>query len=182
MFAPVSWLESSWSWSWSVSRSRSGSRSVSRSVSGSRSWPGSRSWSWPWSGSVLPPSVLLAFSSHPHPVGALARSAFYGGGIVEPFLDAVAEAEPVFDIEVGKAYYLETFGKFYVGKVVSLTGTALTLDSAAWVASTGPYHEFLANGKTSNMEVEPMGDGVQLPLAYLAMVRPWAHKLFKEAV
>jgi hypothetical protein len=126
--------------------------------------------------------VLLVCAHGPEPTRSLALTAFYAGGIVEPFLDAVTEVPPMFDFLVGQAYYVETFGKFFVGRVSHLTGTTVTLDQAAWVAQTGRYSEFLAKGRADGMEVEPMGDGLELSLAYISVKRPWPHKLFKEAV
>lgn len=160
MFAPA-WRP------WSRSRSRSGS------------WSGSG----PWSGSgVLPPTLVL----WPHATGGTARplglGLWAGGDHWPAFLDCLEEEGGMLRFEVGSAYYVETFGKHFVGRVADVTPTAVVLDSCAWVAETGRYHEFHRAGRAVGMEVEPVGDGWTVPLAYVSGFRRWPHPLFTEAV
>lgn len=86
------------------------------------------------------------------------------------------------DLRIGQSYFLETFGKNYVGRVKEATYATVTLEDASWVADTGRYSTFLATGNGGqSMEVEPMGE-VEIALAYISAKSPWPHNLFKESV
>jgi hypothetical protein len=112
----------------------------------------------------------------------LAKGLSLGGDHWFPFLDAIEEAGGMLHYEIGRAYYIETFGRYYVGRVREVTATAVVLDSAAWVAYTGRLSEFLAAGRADGMEVEPLGDGWRVPLAYVSGDKPWEFPLFTAAV
>jgi hypothetical protein len=103
------------------------------------------------------------------------------GDLIEPLLDALNEGVPMIQFQIKEKYYVETFGKFYVGEVSEVTGTELSLTNAAWIADTGKYSEFLKTGKAEGMEVEPVGD-MSLPLAYVSFKKVWKHKLFDKAI
>ncbi len=82
----------------------------------------------------------------------------------------------------GQAYYVETFGKAWVGRVCDATETEVVLENAAWVADTGRYHTFLSTGRSEQVEVEPTTQRVTIPLAYVSSKMDWPHPLFTEAV
>ena len=84
--------------------------------------------------------------------------------------------------EVGAAYYVETYGKNFVARVAAVTPTEVVLADAAWVADTGRFHEFLRDGRTESMEIEPLPDGWSIPLAYVSGTLPWPHPLFRDPV
>lgn len=103
------------------------------------------------------------------------------GSMIEPLLDALNEGIPMIQFQVEKPYYVETFGKYYVGVVSEVTGTEVVLTKAAWVADTGKFSEFIKKGETHNMEVEPVGT-VTVPLAYISARYDWPHKLFDKTI
>jgi hypothetical protein len=79
----------------------------------------------------------------------------------------------------GENYYIRTARNDYIGRLASIDGPySVTLDGAAWVASSGRLHVFLRDGSAPGMEIEPVGEvGVQ----WLDWT-PWKHPLFTEAV
>lgn len=83
----------------------------------------------------------------------------------------------------GNEVYIETFGKYYTGRVVKTTQTTVTLDRAAWVADCGRYTAFLA-GEPENHEVEVYPDDfkIEVPVSYIAMAAKWPYGLFREQV
>lgn len=119
----------------------------------------------------------------PEPVGELAHGAAQHG-FIYPLLDALQELHhrgiSMVEFEIGKTYFLETFGKHYVGRVASVSATEVHLVEAAWVADSGRFSEFMAKGRSEKTEVEPVGI-VSIPLAYIAAKYPWPHKLFPKA-
>ena len=129
----------------------------------------------------MPPNIVRLFLSAPDPVGGTARHFCETGWQIEPFLDSLEEHEPMMKFEIEEKYYVETFGKFYVGEVVEVTPLEVSFKNASWVADTGKYSEFLKTGKSNEMEVEPIGD-ITLPVAYISMKKVWKHKLFDKAI
>ena len=59
--------------------------------------------------------------------------------------------------QVGKSYVLRTVTMIDVGKLVEVTDNELVLESAAWIADTGRWNEFLKNGIYSECEPFPAG-------------------------
>lgn len=84
--------------------------------------------------------------------------------------------------EVGKAYYFETFGRYYTGLCVGMNGTEVFFDQQAWIADTGRATDFFRDGKAASMEIEIMGDGWSHQLPYIASRREWKFPLFTEQV
>lgn len=59
--------------------------------------------------------------------------------------------------EIGKNYVIRTVTMIDVGKLVAVTESELVLEDASWIADTGRWHKFLADGVYS--ESEPFPDG-----------------------
>lgn len=57
---------------------------------------------------------------------------------------------------LGKNVFIRSVTMYYTGHVEAIVGTFIVLSSAAWIADTGRFADFLKSGKAS--EVEPMGD------------------------
>ncbi len=75
---------------------------------------------------------------------------------------------------VGQNYYVRTC-------LVSVDGPyTVTLTDFAWVAESGRLHEFLRDGGTANMEIEPAPPGMTLTVQWLAALS-WPHALLREA-
>ena len=66
-------------------------------------------------------------------------------------------SKPVGVWNVGKSYVIRTVTMIDVGKLVEVTPDELVLESAAWIADTGRWNEFLKSGSYS--ECEPFPDG-----------------------
>jgi len=82
-------------------------------------------------------------------------------------------------LEIGKCYFVQTCTKDWVGRLVSIDGPyTLTLVEASWVADSGRFHQFVRDGKTENMEVEPVGAVCCQWVNWI----PWDHPLFTGAV
>lgn len=58
---------------------------------------------------------------------------------------------------VGKSYVLRTVTMIDVGRLVEVTDNELVLESAAWIADTGRWNEFLKDGNYSECEPFPEG-------------------------
>lgn len=81
--------------------------------------------------------------------------------------------------EIGKQYFVTTVTDYWLGTMVECNGISVTLIDFALVRDTGRFHEFLRNGKTDEMEVEPAPDGVEIEVKYLT-IQLWPHKPFRE--
>lgn len=79
-------------------------------------------------------------------------------------------------IKIGQAYFVRTLSDHWVGRVVAQLPFTLVLEEAAWVASSGRLHEFMAHGQAAGMEVEYVGT-VQVTNA--VAVLPWPFPLLK---
>jgi len=82
-------------------------------------------------------------------------------------------------VEPGKCYIVtEVTSMVYVGRCVEIIGPhTVLLEDAAWVSETGQYlSTFLRDGKTEQMEIEPVGTRC----IHWAGWGVWNHKLFKE--
>jgi hypothetical protein len=55
---------------------------------------------------------------------------------------------------------IETVTKYFIGHVEEVTKHEVILRDACWVADTGRYHKFLADGQDNNTEFEPCPDGL----------------------
>jgi len=55
--------------------------------------------------------------------------------------------------QIGKNYFIRTVTHHLTGKLVRVTSKELVLESAAWIADDGRFHDALKNGTLN--EVEP---------------------------
>lgn len=114
-------------------------------------------------------------------VGPLARKLFEEGGPHDMLLDAMDEERiKIMNLKVGQAYYFETFSKYWLGKVESVSPTEVVLTGASWVPDTGRFHEFFKNGSTQNTEIEPIlvpAGRMTLQSCYITMCVEWPHDL-----
>jgi hypothetical protein len=85
------------------------------------------------------------------------------------------------EIEIGKNYYVRDGADHWVGELVSIDSPfVVTLKNAAWIANTGRFHEFMADGTAQNMEIEPCGD--VLIMTQWKNILEWPHALFTRAI
>ena len=87
-----------------------------------------------------------------------------------------ATSKPVGVWQVGKAYVLRTVTMIDVGNLVEVTENELVLESAAWIADTGRWNEFLKNGSYSECEPFPQGKVIVGRNALIDAVL-WEHDL-----
>lgn len=64
---------------------------------------------------------------------------------------------------------------YYTGEVIDVRAGFVILASAAWIASTGRWSAFLADGTPD--EVEPCPDQLAVSLGAIVDVAPWTHAL-----
>jgi hypothetical protein len=82
-------------------------------------------------------------------------------------------------IVVGQCFYIETFGKYWLGRVVEQTPTEVVLEPAFWIADTGRFHEFMTGESLetlTNLEIEPVRSMV-IPSALISAFSHWPHAL-----
>ena len=83
---------------------------------------------------------------------------------------------------VGQNYLVETVTFYWLGRLTSVDGPyTVTLADYSQIASVGRYHEFLRDGRSSQMEVEPAPDGLETTRQWLG-ITPWLHPLLREVV
>jgi hypothetical protein len=78
-------------------------------------------------------------------------------------------------LEIGKSYLFRTVTHIEVGRVKSIHGPFVTLESASWIADTGRYHNCLRDGTFD--EVEPYPDTTTINSLSLINHAPWDHAL-----
>lgn len=59
---------------------------------------------------------------------------------------------------IGTNVFIRTVTMFYTGHIEAIDGKFVVLSTAAWVADTGRFSDFMKGTPTPNFEVEPMGD------------------------
>jgi len=77
---------------------------------------------------------------------------------------------------VGKAYVLRTVTMINVGRLVEVTENELVLESAAWIADTGRWNEFLEDGNYNECEPFPEGRVIVGRHALIDAVQ-WKHSI-----
>jgi hypothetical protein len=115
-------------------------------------------------------------------VSGVARTAMEGDlGALAPLHDALLEEgiQRMSSLQVGKAYLVQTVTHYYTGRLSAVTLAELVLEDAAWIPSTGRFHEALRTGTLE--EVEPFLDPVTVNLGAVVAVTPWRHALPREA-
>ena len=80
---------------------------------------------------------------------------------------------------VGSNYVIRTVTMIQVGKLLEVTDKEILLENAAWVADTGRWKSFLADGVVN--EVEPFPDGIVIVgRGSIIDACAWSHKLLRE--
>lgn len=83
------------------------------------------------------------------------------------------------NFEIGQTVYVQTITKDWVGEVVAIPGPyTVCLKNASWVADSGRLSVFMVEGRTPQMEVEPVGFVTVQWVNWM----PWPHQLFDEAI
>jgi hypothetical protein len=81
--------------------------------------------------------------------------------------------------KVGAVVFVQGCNNNYVGRIVAiLPNRVVALEDASWVAESGRLAEFIKNGHTDNMEIEPVGNHMEA----WEGITEWPHKLFDTAV
>lgn len=83
----------------------------------------------------------------------------------------------VLPFKVGEKVFIRTVTLYYTGEITAITGNWITLSTAAWIADTGRFHQFLTEGKCNEYEGFP--DQVHIPLGAIIDVSLWRHQLFQ---
>ena len=71
-------------------------------------------------------------------------------------------------MEVGKDYFICTVTRYYTGRLIWVGEKEITLEDAAWIPSTGRFHEFIS-GKSWD-ESEPYVPGTPVIIGRGAIV------------
>ena len=86
------------------------------------------------------------------------------------------------DPPYGGVMFIETVTKYFVGEIVSVHPQEIVLRDACWVACTGRYHTFLADGGDSNAEFEPCKEGIAIiGRGSIIAAQPYEHGLIRVA-
>ena len=82
----------------------------------------------------------------------------------------------------GKCYLFQTCTKDWLGRLVSVDGPyAVRITEASWVADSGRLAEFLREGRSAQMEIEPIPNGLTVGLLWVNWIE-WPHALLRETV
>lgn len=86
------------------------------------------------------------------------------------------------ELTPGLNYLVEDASKLWLGRLVSVDGPyTVTLVDYSWVADTGRYSEFMREGRSSQMEIEPAPDGMMKRVHWLN-ISQWPHDLLRETI
>jgi hypothetical protein len=77
--------------------------------------------------------------------------------------------------KIGEKYFIRTVTNYFTGKLEEIYEKELVLSTAAWIADTGRYSEFLKNGTPS--EVEPILGNVIVSRGSIIDAVIWTHDL-----
>jgi len=80
-------------------------------------------------------------------------------------------------VNVGENYFIRTVTHYYLGRVTRVTPYEIVLSDAAWIGDTGRFSDFLKNGRTDTMEVEPYLEPVAVSRAAVVDIARWTHDL-----
>jgi len=73
------------------------------------------------------------------------------------------------EIEIGKCYFFQTFGFFYVGKVTHRSFTTVTLSPCCWIPEVGRHTQAMESLDFAEVEVYPQPYKLSLVYVYGAM-------------
>ena len=79
-----------------------------------------------------------------------------------------------FPHKVGECVFIRTVTNYFVGKIVSFSGSFVTLADASWIPDTGRFHVMVTTGQCN--EVEPIG-AVSVNINAIVDVLHWTHAL-----
>jgi len=82
--------------------------------------------------------------------------------------------------EVGEKYFIRTVTNYTVGRLKEIKGGFLVFEKASWIADTGRFADFLANGKPK--EVEPIKGFCRVAIASIVDAFDWNHDLPSEQI
>ena len=88
---------------------------------------------------------------------------------------ATAKLKP-FPFTAGDKVFIRTVTHYYTGEIAASDESWITLTTAAWIADTGRFHQFLTEGKCNEYEGFP--ESVSIPIGSIIDVSPWRHTLF----
>ncbi len=77
----------------------------------------------------------------------------------------------------GNNYFVQTITHYYTGRLVRIEPDSLVLDNAAWIADTGRFAGFLANGTANEVEPFPPELETGIPKSAIINVCAWKHAL-----
>ena len=79
-----------------------------------------------------------------------------------------------------KKVIIRTVGEIIVGYVDTVTPQEIVLSNASWIADTGRWHDFLRDGTTQQLEVEPYLDEVRVGRGVIVTWSLWRHNLLRK--
>jgi hypothetical protein len=85
------------------------------------------------------------------------------------------EMESLDDL-IGEKWFFRTVTNYMVGKVTKRIGKFLVLEKASWIGDTSRFSDFIKNGVTQNVEVEPVGSAI-INMDSIVDAFPWIHSL-----
>ena len=86
----------------------------------------------------------------------------------------------LYPVEIGKAYCFRGVTYHWVGKVVAVIGSYAVLETAAWVADSGRFSEFIQNGTVA--ECEAVSVPVRVNMDACMDIIDWRCALLREVV
>lgn len=81
---------------------------------------------------------------------------------------------------LGQKWFFRTVTSYMVGKVTKRIGKFLVLENASWIADTRRFSDFIKDGVTTNVEVEPVGNAI-INMDSVVDAFPWEHPLPTKA-
>lgn len=79
--------------------------------------------------------------------------------------------------KVGRPYFIRTVTHHLTGKLVRVTAKELVLESAAWIADDGRFHDALKTGKLNEVEPFPSQCEVIVGRGSVIDAVEWLHDL-----
>ena len=129
-------------------------------------------------------AFLNALAARKQSSGQVARAILSGdstgfGPLKDCLLDEGKHMDFLREIYLNKNVFIKSVTDYYVGKLIYLDESTAVLEDAAWIPDTGRFHEFLANGKSAEVEPTPKGSKTALLLCGQTIFE-WPHKLLRE--
>lgn len=85
-------------------------------------------------------------------------------------------------LQIGNKVFIRTVTGYYTGQIEEITPTEVVLRHCAWVAETGRFHQFLAEGPIKDKtEIEPYPEATEgrasINREHITDVSIWLHDL-----